>query len=143
MLFDSIEPTEILHYANSIIKIFLLSFCRLKSQCYVTTETESCAIPWIFSSIRMLFCISEIKAFCIDNVVVLLLFGFSITSNKLHQKLCTAGLVIRWSSLAGFICSIYLTTSRRWVDVPKHFDLLIVIVSITNSLMWIVIIWMS
>jgi hypothetical protein len=47
-------------------------------------------LPWMDSSIRMLIYISENKAFfAIGNVVIPLFSGFSITSNKLHQKLCT------------------------------------------------------
>jgi len=60
------------------------------------------------SSIRMLFYISEIKAFFgIENVVVPLFSSFSITGNELHQKFCTMALDIRSSCLASNVQSIW------------------------------------
>ncbi len=51
---------------------------------------------------------SEIYAFLgIDNVVVLLIYGFSLASNEHHQNLCTMALVMRSSSPSLDVLSIW------------------------------------
>jgi hypothetical protein len=77
----------------------------------------------------MSICISEIKAFFgIENVVVQLIYGFSITSNDHHKKLFTMALALRQSSLASFDLSTWhhIATDLMFL---KRYDLLKVTVS--------------
>ena len=73
----------------------------------------------------MLIYNSEIKAFFgIDNVVIPLFSGFSITSNEFHQKLCIMALVIRWSSLASIILFIWQQVAINLIFQSAMIDLL-------------------
>jgi len=99
------------------------------------------------NSIRILRCIFEIKAFFgIDNVVVPLIYVFSMTSNELHQKLCIMALVIRWSSLASTILSIWqqVVIDLMFLNGMTYLKLLSLSIAFRNYPMWKAIIyWMS
>ena len=126
---------------------FLLLIFQLKLWCCVTIENWIIILLWMVSSIRMLICISKIKAiFFTDNVVVPFICVFSITNNELHQKLCIMALVIRWSSLALNVLSIWqhVATDLMLLNAMTYLKLLSLSISFRNYIMWmVIIIWMS
>ena len=123
---------------------FFLSIFRMELWWCVTIGNWINLLPWMVSSIRRLICILKIKAFFgIGNVVVPLIYGFSIISNEL-QKLITMALVIRWSSLALTVLSIWeqVATDLMFLNAMTYLKLIYLSIAFRNYLMWMVIILM-
>ena len=125
-------------------EFFILIF-RLKPWCCVTVGNWIIILQWMVSPIRMLICISEIKAFFVSTMLSFRGSMFFITNNELHQKLCTMALVIRWSSLTSSVLSIWhqVATDFMFLNAITYLKVLSVSNSFRNYLMWMGIIWMS
>ena len=132
-----------MHYVYVNIRIFHIDF---PTETMVLCHYRKLSL-WILSSIRMLIFISENHEFfwfrqwrrSIDLWVVF------DTSNELHQKLCMMALVLRWSSLALNILSIWqqIAIDSMFLYAMIYLRLLPLSIAFRNCLMRMVIIWMS
>jgi len=93
---DNTEPIEILQYAYLNAKMFPIDFpteiavlCNYRKLNHYTSLDD-----YFHQNVDLNFFTLK-PLFYIDNVVVLFISGFSITSNELHQKLSIMALVIR------------------------------------------------
>jgi len=105
MFSDSIEPTEILYNAYLIIMIFFIDTPTEIAMLFHCGTLNHVYFPWLFSFIRMLICISEIKTiFGIGNGAVPLISGFSIpVMNNFGSCAQKSLLFTKLPSFGGFI----------------------------------------
>jgi hypothetical protein len=74
--------------------------------------------------------------FGIDNVVIPLFSGYSVISNQLHQNVCIMALVIRRSSLASNVLSIWQhATELMFLNAMTYLKLLSLSIAFRNYVM--------
>jgi hypothetical protein len=95
MLPDTTVPTEILHYAYLNAKIYPIDYPTEIAMLYLYLKLNRVYSYGYLVPSECCILFLKIMYFCIDNVVVLLIYRFYITNNEHNQKFYTMVLVIR------------------------------------------------